>query len=107
MPQRARSPRQVPGRSRALTSDTSWLPIGDQLVYDIAVPIADPSDSSRVALRPSSQVVMYLDELVEIGIYGKTRTEVVDGMVSREIERLIRDGVLKLHSKPRHRRSSV
>jgi hypothetical protein len=46
-------------------------------------------------LRPSPQMIAYLEELAHQGIIGKTPTEVAEGLISREIERLIREKYLK------------
>jgi hypothetical protein len=53
-------------------------------------------ETTRVTFSPSAEIVAYLDDLVTLGIHGKGRAEVVNNMVIREIERLIRDGFLKL-----------
>lgn len=55
-------------------------------------------ETTRVTFSPSTEVVAYLDDLVRVGIHGKARADVVNIMVVREIERLIREGFLKLKS---------
>jgi len=40
-------------------------------------------------------MIAYLEELAEQGIIGQTPTEVAEGLISREIERLIREKYLK------------
>lgn len=56
----------------------------------------NPVESARVFIRPSKEVAAYLDELALLGIHGKTRSEVATALVGRGIERLIREGFLKL-----------
>lgn len=58
------------------------------------------SNSSRIHLRVTQETMSYLAELAKIGIHGKNRTEVAKTLVSNGIERLIREGFLKLHSLP-------
>lgn len=50
----------------------------------------------RLGVTPSAQVTRYLDDLVRIGLYGKTPTEVAGTLISQQIERLIREEILKL-----------
>src|SRR5688572_27409163 len=57
-----------------------------------------PSLAAIMAERPrvsSPEVVAYLDELVEIGIYGRNSSAVATWIVRKEIMRLIEEGVLK------------
>lgn len=53
-------------------------------------------ETSRLTFSPSAEIVSYIDDLVRIGIHGKARADVVNAMVIREIERLIREGFLQL-----------
>jgi len=53
-------------------------------------------ETTRLTFSPSAEVVSYIDDLVRLGIHGKARADVVNSMVIREIERLIKDGFLKL-----------
>jgi hypothetical protein len=51
-----------------------------------------------MAERPrisSPEVVAYLDELVEIGIYGRNSSAVATWIVRKEIMRLVEEGVLR------------
>jgi hypothetical protein len=57
---------------------------------------ANGVDSERVYIRPSAEVGAYLDELARLGFYGATRSEVAKTLVYREVERLIREGFIKL-----------
>jgi hypothetical protein len=52
--------------------------------------------TERVNLRLSTELCAYLDQLAEIGIHGKTPTEVGKTLIAIEVERLVREGVLKL-----------
>ena len=53
-------------------------------------------ETARLTFSPSTEVVAYLDDLVKLGIHGKGRADVVNAMVVREIERLIKEGFLQL-----------
>jgi hypothetical protein len=41
-------------------------------------------------------VAAYLAELAKVGIHGKTPAEVAKALVGNEIERLIREGIIRL-----------
>ncbi len=58
-------------------------------------------EGKRVAIRPSDEVVEYLDDLVAIGIHGKTRSEVAKALVQESIAQLIKDEFLKLRTPER------
>ena len=49
-----------------------------------------------MTFSPSAEVVGYVDDLVRLGIHGKGRADVVNAMVVREVERLIKEGFLEL-----------
>lgn len=53
--------------------------------------------TERLTLSATPQIKYYLSKLVEIGLYGKTETEVANTLVAREIENLIERGHIKLH----------
>jgi hypothetical protein len=55
--------------------------------------------TSRIYISPSAELAGYLNELARIGIHGKTKSEVANALISREIERLIKEGILKLRQK--------
>lgn len=55
--------------------------------------------TSRVVVSPSAEVVTYLEELARIGIHGKTTAEVAKTLIGYEIERLIREGVIKMRGR--------
>jgi hypothetical protein len=50
----------------------------------------------RIDIRTSEENGAYLDQLASLGIHGKTRSEVAKTLLGYEIERLVRDGLLKL-----------
>jgi hypothetical protein len=52
--------------------------------------------TARINLTVSKEVESYLLRLSEIGIHGTKPTEVASALVSREIERLVKEGFLKL-----------
>jgi hypothetical protein len=57
------------------------------------------NDTSRISIRPSTEVAAYLDQLAEVGIHGKTRSEVARTLVGNEVERLVREGILQIRRK--------
>ncbi len=50
----------------------------------------------RINLTVTEQVERYLIQLSDLGIHGSKPTEVASALISREIERLVKDGFLKL-----------
>jgi hypothetical protein len=58
-------------------------------------------DGIRCDLRPSADQAAYLDDLVKVGLYGKTRTEVARYLVVQGLERLVQAGILKIRQAPR------
>lgn len=52
----------------------------------------------RCDIRPSSEQASYLDDLVRIGLYGRTRTEVARYLLVQGLERLVQSGILKLRT---------
>lgn len=55
--------------------------------------------SVRINLTVSQQVDRYLQQLARLGVHGSKPTEVASALLSREIERLIREGFLELPPK--------
>lgn len=53
--------------------------------------------TARITINTSTEMAAYLDDLVSIGIQGKTRAEVAERLVSAAVQQLIKDGLLKLH----------
>ena len=53
-------------------------------------------NGERLNLRVQSQLCEYLQELADLGIHGDTRSDVARTLLTYEVERLIRDGFLKL-----------
>ena len=53
-------------------------------------------ETMRLTFSPSAEIVSYIDDLVRLGIHGKGRADVVNSMVVREVERLIKEGFLQL-----------
>ena len=51
-------------------------------------------------MTTTPQVRSYLEQLVQGGLYGKNRTEAAERLLTRSIEMLIRDGVLKRFESP-------
>ena len=54
------------------------------------------STSGRLFLRPSNEVIGYLERLAKIGIHGKNPTDVATNLIGHEIERLIKERILEL-----------
>ena len=52
----------------------------------------------RCDIRPSREQASYLDELVRLGLYGRTRTEVARFLLVQGLERLVSAGILKLQA---------
>jgi hypothetical protein len=52
--------------------------------------------TTRIFISPSTEVAGYLDDLAKLGIYGKTRSEVAKTLIAFQIERLVKDGILKI-----------
>jgi hypothetical protein len=57
---------------------------------------ANGTDTARIYIRTSTEIAAYIDELVRLGIHGKTPSEVAKTLIGHEIERLIRDGFLEI-----------
>jgi len=53
--------------------------------------------SEKLVLSVSPQIRQYLDALVPVGLYGKSAPEVAANLMSRALEQLARDGLVKLH----------
>ena len=51
-------------------------------------------DTIEVTLRTTPPVASYLDRLVQSGLFGKSRSEAAERLVTRGIEVLINDGTL-------------
>ena len=62
------------------------------------------NDGVRIYIRPSPEVVGYLEELARIGVHGKTKSEVARTFVANEVERMIREGFVKLRRLPTKRK---
>jgi hypothetical protein len=52
--------------------------------------------TADIHITASAEVEAYLDELARMGIHGKTAAEVAKVLIGIEIERLIRERILKL-----------
>lgn len=57
-------------------------------------------DPIRCDIRPTPEQAAYLDQLVHLGLFGKNRTEVARYLVIQGLERLTRDGILKIGPVP-------
>lgn len=51
---------------------------------------------TRINLTVSEQIERYLQQLSVLGVHGTKPTEVASALISREIERLIKEGFLTL-----------
>jgi hypothetical protein len=54
------------------------------------------NDTSRIYIRASSQIAGHLESLANLGIHGNTASEVAKHLVQNEVERLVKEGFLKL-----------
>lgn len=57
------------------------------------------TDRSRLTVTLNPEILEYLDDVAKTGLYGKTRPEVAKSLISREIERLIRENIITLNVK--------
>jgi hypothetical protein len=55
-------------------------------------------DVVRCDIRPTPEQAAYLDQLIETGLHGKTRTEVARFLVIKGLETLVQQGILKLRT---------
>ena len=53
-------------------------------------------DTVEVTIRTTPPVAAYLDDLVQTGLYGKSRSEAAERLVTRGIEALISEGTLAI-----------
>ena len=52
-------------------------------------------ETAELKIRTTPLVHRYLDSLVASGLYGKTRPDAAERLITRSIELLIKDGSLK------------
>ena len=55
-------------------------------------------EGARLNIRISSMLHAYLGDLSDLGLHGGTRSDVARTLLAREVERLIKEGFLKLRS---------
>jgi len=58
--------------------------------------MATSERSDRVYMTLTKEQYAYLEKLAKLGIHGKSVSEVSKSLISREIERLITEGFIKL-----------
>jgi len=61
---------------------------------------ANENKTGRIFVSTSAEVLRYLEELAKIGIHGKTASEVAKTLIGYEVERLVREGVIKIRAGP-------
>ena len=49
---------------------------------------------NRLYFYPSPENEQYLKQLAKLGIYGKSRGQIVNHMLGKEIMQLVKDGIL-------------
>lgn len=64
--------------------------------YDWSMSSPEERGTTRLGVRFSLRIAEYLDQLASLGVHGTTAPEVARKLVENEIERLIREGFLKL-----------
>jgi len=55
-----------------------------------------PRDGERINVRISLQLNRYLADLADLGLHGTTRSDVARALLTNEVERLIREGFIKI-----------
>jgi len=55
-----------------------------------------PSGRTRFTVRISERLADYLDAAVKLGVHGATNAEVARKFIENEIERLVREGMIKI-----------
>ncbi|MFW2371866.1 MAG: hypothetical protein ACN4GM_01995 [Gammaproteobacteria bacterium] len=74
---------------------TNWCANGVKMAIVIYTTImSKESENYRINIRSTSEVCAFLDQIIDIGIYGKTRSEVAKSLIAIEIERFIREGLI-------------
>ena len=64
-------------------------------------------EGERLNVRMSSALHAYLGDLSELGLHGDTRSDVARTLLAVELERLIREGFIKLRvPEPGHQATS-
>lgn len=56
--------------------------------------------TGRIFVSTSAEVLRYLEELAKIGIHGKTASEVAKTLIGYEVERLVREGIIRIKAGP-------
>jgi hypothetical protein len=54
------------------------------------------SPTTKFKISTTPQLAAYLETMVNLGIWGKTRSEVGERLIGAQIERLIHEGLLTL-----------
>jgi hypothetical protein len=55
-----------------------------------------PPEGERLNIRMSSALHAYLGDLSDLGLHGDTRSDVARTLLAGQVERLIREGFIKL-----------
>ncbi len=55
-------------------------------------------ERERLNIRMSPTLHAYLGDLSDLGLHGDTRSDVARTLLTREVERLIKEGFIKLRS---------
>jgi len=62
------------------------------------------SESEQITITVSSNSARLLEQLAEMGIYGRRRAVVAAGFVDRRLQELVESGFLKPDSQPKKKR---
>lgn len=55
--------------------------------------------TQRITLSTSEQIGEYLEELANMGLWGKNATDAAERLIADQIRRLIQEGILELRKK--------
>jgi len=58
--------------------------------------VREPSGRTRFTVRISERLADYLEAAVKLGVHGATNAEVARKFIENEIERLVREGMIKI-----------
>ena len=57
------------------------------------------NESYQIVIETQNIILEYLDDLVKTGLYGGTRGEIAEYLIRLELQRLVKEGFIKLRRK--------